>query len=162
MGPGRPPFWTESPGPTPARGTVLLKGEDISTLSAHGRARLGLRRTWQSVELFEDLTVAENLAVSADSPTLTSGFVDLVKPRKIELRARALEALSMFGFEKFADEMPYPLSLGHQKLGVWPEHSCRGPVSLASTSRRPDSTGTSHESSADTFDRSRTWGLRSC
>ena len=97
------------PRPGPPGGTGYLD------LSAHRRARLGLRRTWQSVELFEDLTVAENLAVSVQT-RLTSGLGGLVKPRRDELRALSLEALSMFALERSADEMPYSLSLGHQKL----------------------------------------------
>ena len=37
----------------------------ISRLPPHERARRGLARTWQSIELFDDLTVAENLMVAA-------------------------------------------------------------------------------------------------
>ena len=33
------------------------------------RARLGLARTWQSIELFDDLTVRENIAVAAQHPS---------------------------------------------------------------------------------------------
>ncbi len=49
----------------PYRGQVLLGDAPIDALSADARARAGLRRTWQALELFEDLTVAENLRVGA-------------------------------------------------------------------------------------------------
>src|SRR6201999_2477739 len=45
----------------PASGSVTFAGEDITKLKAHTRARRGLVRTFQSVELFDDLTVEGNL-----------------------------------------------------------------------------------------------------
>jgi branched-chain amino acid transport system ATP-binding protein len=48
----------------PARsGTIVFDGADITRTSAHRRARRGLTRTFQSLELFEDLTVTENVQV---------------------------------------------------------------------------------------------------
>jgi branched-chain amino acid transport system ATP-binding protein len=52
-------------GLVPATGTVGLGGRPVGHLPAHRRAALGMSRTFQSLELFEDLTVAENLAVAA-------------------------------------------------------------------------------------------------
>ncbi|MGH2930347.1 MAG: ATP-binding cassette domain-containing protein, partial [Solirubrobacteraceae bacterium] len=46
-------------------GTVLLDDHDLRGRPAHQRARGGLARTWQSTELFDDLSVAENLTVAA-------------------------------------------------------------------------------------------------
>ena len=49
-------------------GRIALAGTRIGHLAAHRRARLGLARTFQSQELFEDLTVAENLLVAGGAP----------------------------------------------------------------------------------------------
>ncbi len=51
----------------PYRGKVQLGETSLDAQSADARARAGLRRTWQGLELFEDLTVAENLRVGASS-----------------------------------------------------------------------------------------------
>ena len=47
-------------------GETWLGGSNITALTPAARARAGLGRTWQAAELFEDLTVRENLAVAAD------------------------------------------------------------------------------------------------
>ena len=53
-----------------AGGRIALAGTSIEHLAAHRRARLGLARTFQSQELFEDLTVAENLLVAGGDPVV--------------------------------------------------------------------------------------------
>jgi ABC-type branched-subunit amino acid transport system ATPase component len=45
----------------PSAGTVLMNGRDVTGLSPHRLARLGLARTFQSVRLFPGLTVLENV-----------------------------------------------------------------------------------------------------
>ncbi len=50
-----------------ASGRISLGGRTVERLPAHARARLGLGRTFQSLELFEDLTVGENLLVAAEA-----------------------------------------------------------------------------------------------
>jgi len=50
-------------------GTILLDGAPIGDVAPHERFRRGLARTFQSLELFEDLSVAENLAVAGGTTT---------------------------------------------------------------------------------------------
>jgi branched-chain amino acid transport system ATP-binding protein len=47
------------------RGTVLLGGVDITRTRPHGRARMGLARTFQRLELFGALSAAANVSVAA-------------------------------------------------------------------------------------------------
>jgi len=47
-----------------AAGTIALGGVAVEGLAPQRRARLGLARTFQSLELFDDLTVEENLLVA--------------------------------------------------------------------------------------------------
>jgi branched-chain amino acid transport system ATP-binding protein len=49
----------------PSAGRVRLDGRDLRGLTSHRRARLGLGRTFQRLELFGTLTVAENITVAA-------------------------------------------------------------------------------------------------
>jgi branched-chain amino acid transport system ATP-binding protein len=50
---------------SPSSGVVTLEGRDISNMLPYRRARLGLARTFQRLELFGALTVRENIAVAA-------------------------------------------------------------------------------------------------
>jgi ABC-type branched-subunit amino acid transport system ATPase component/branched-subunit amino acid ABC-type transport system permease component len=50
-------------------GEVILGDTDVSNLQPHRRADLGLGRTFQSIELYDDLTVAENIAVGQAART---------------------------------------------------------------------------------------------
>ncbi len=53
----------------PTRGRVLLDGDDITTMSAHQRARGGIARTFQRLELFGSLTVRDNVLTAAELRT---------------------------------------------------------------------------------------------
>jgi sulfate-transporting ATPase len=49
-----------------AEGSVLLDGTDVSRLPPHVRVRRGIARTFQSLELYDDLSVEENVSVAAE------------------------------------------------------------------------------------------------
>ena len=46
---------------TPDRGQIFFKGKDITGFSAHRRARLGLGRTFQGIQLFQRMSVLDNI-----------------------------------------------------------------------------------------------------
>ena len=52
---------------TPGRGRVFLYDTDVTAMKPHRRARLGLARTFQRLELFGSLTAAENVQVGLES-----------------------------------------------------------------------------------------------
>ena len=49
------------------RGRVLLGGRDVSRSGTSARARHGLGRTFQKIELFDSLTVRENVEAGAEA-----------------------------------------------------------------------------------------------
>jgi branched-chain amino acid transport system permease protein len=59
----------------PFTGQVKLDGQDIGRMAPHERARLGLSRTWQNTDLFDDLEVGENVVVAGGGV----GVLDLVE-----------------------------------------------------------------------------------
>jgi branched-chain amino acid transport system ATP-binding protein len=96
-------------------GRVAVDGRDVSSLTPTARARAGLTRTWQSAELFDDLTVAENLAVAAARPSLRTTLRQLVSGPGVRATSIA-PTLERLGIDRLADTMPRELSEGQRKL----------------------------------------------
>ena len=51
----------------PSSGTIVFDGRDITALPAHQRVTLGIARTFQITEIFPELTVFENVRISAET-----------------------------------------------------------------------------------------------
>jgi len=96
-------------------GRVELDGRDLTGMPPHVRARRGLARTWQSTELFDDLTVRENLTVAADRPSFLALAGELVG-RRASVTDASLEALELIDLHALADAMPSELTQGQRKL----------------------------------------------
>ena len=99
-------------------GMVLFDGQPINDVSPDGRAHLGLSRTFQSLELFEDLTVRDNLLVAAEDPRWYSFLLDLLKAnrRRDEWERRVDTAIAALELEQTAQRLPSDLSQGQRKL----------------------------------------------
>ncbi len=98
-----------------ASGRVFFAGRSVEHLRPHDRARRGLVRTFQSLELFDDLTVRENLSVVAITPTWRSTVSDLFWPKSSH--DDGTEALlETFGLAADADRSPNELSNGQRHL----------------------------------------------
>ncbi len=100
----------------PAAGKIVFDGRDISRLRPYRRARLGLARTFQSVELFDDLTVDENMLVASEHVSVGSALRDLFLPHRPPDRAGVDWAISVCGLEDVVDRYPSEISLGKRKL----------------------------------------------
>ena len=77
----------------PNSGTVRLDGQDLHALSSFRRARLGLGRTFQRLELFGTLTVAENVGVAAS--IAQRGVVKARSKAIQEVRAAILDRVGL-------------------------------------------------------------------
>jgi len=97
--------------------TVLrLDGNDISRWSATKRARAGMGRSFQSLELFEDSTVLENLRAASDPRDLGSYVRDLVWPVDVPLPDRVISTINEFQLEDDLDATVEDLSYGRRRL----------------------------------------------
>jgi ABC-type branched-subunit amino acid transport system ATPase component len=100
----------------PHAGGITLNGQSLHRLAPHRRARCGLARTWQSVELFGDLTVRENLLLAAETPSRFSALIDLAHPSRTFTDQDPDSILDALGLGSVADTPPAELSLGQRKL----------------------------------------------
>lgn len=114
-GAGKTTFIDAITGFTGYEGRVLFEGQDFSGLAPHVRARRGLARTWQASDLFDDLTVGENLAVTRGPSTLWQLFGAVVG-RSDDGSAVVNQALEMLGLAAMRDRYPSELSQGQRKL----------------------------------------------
>jgi branched-chain amino acid transport system ATP-binding protein len=103
----------------PDRGSVRLDGDDISAVPVHERARRGIGRTFQRIELFSESTVREHLLI-AERVRRGDGRLwrDLIgrgraRPDEVEACDRVLDLL---GLGDLADEPIEHLSLGQGRL----------------------------------------------
>lgn len=115
-GAGKTTFIDALTGFVGSTGAIWFDGERIDHLPPHKRAKVGLSRTWQSLELFDDLSVRENLQVAAESPRLFDPVIDLVLPRRGHDVAAIDRALDLLGLSRWAERMPSELSQGQRKM----------------------------------------------
>jgi branched-chain amino acid transport system ATP-binding protein len=95
----------------PDAGTVHLNGQDLRGLSSYRRARLGLGRTFQRLELFGTLTVAENVGVAASIAQR-----GIVKARSRVIREIREEVLARLGLNSVANDRADTLPTGTGRL----------------------------------------------
>ena len=103
------------------RGRIVLDGQDISGQAAHRIARAGLMRTFQTVRIYERLSLRDNLAIAAqqfDPATWIDEFLRTRRYRqavhKAEVRAR--ELVELIGLNRYWEIETGILSYGQKKL----------------------------------------------
>jgi branched-chain amino acid transport system ATP-binding protein len=115
-GAGKTTFIDTITGFTPAhRGRVSFAGTDLTRAAPHARARAGLVRTFQSLELFDDLSVRDNLLVAAHTPTLWSTITDALWPKSHD-RSETRRVLELLDLDAVADRLPTELSNGQRHV----------------------------------------------
>ena len=103
----------------PDSGSVTLNGVDLGSLPVHRRARMGMGRTFQRIELFSDTTVVEHLLIAErvrqGNGALWKDLLGRGRPTSDEIR-RCAEVLDLLGLTDLADEPIETLSLGQGRL----------------------------------------------
>ena len=104
----------------PTAGNVMFEGKDISRLSPHRIAQLGVARTFQNIRLFGKLDVLQNVLIGRHIHThgsTLSGMFGLPGARAEERKAhtRALELLDLVGLSGRAGAQAGSLPYGDQR-----------------------------------------------
>jgi ABC-type branched-subunit amino acid transport system ATPase component/ABC-type branched-subunit amino acid transport system permease subunit len=97
-------------------GRIMLGDRDLSRCRPHIRAQAGLSRSFQSLELFEDISVFENVMVGADQHRLVRYLRDLVWPGKARVTPGLASAIEEFDLEGDLTRLPDDLPYGRRRL----------------------------------------------
>ena len=113
-----------------ALGDITLNGKSILSLAPHLRARSGISRSFQSLELFEDMTVRDNLRAASDSSDLAGYLSTLVRTGSREMAPFARAAISELGLESDLDRRPGELPYSRRRLVAIARAVASGPSIL--------------------------------
>jgi ABC-type branched-subunit amino acid transport system ATPase component len=103
----------------PTKGVVRLHGEDVGRLGPSERARRGLGRTFQRLELYDSLSVRENVELGREAGQSGRRIVSLLWASPAErraARAAAVESMERCGITHLADLRAGQLTLGQRRL----------------------------------------------
>ncbi len=96
--------------------SMTLNGKDISRWSAHRRALAGIGRSFQSLELFESMTVGENILAACDRRDPLAFVTNLFHPGRARYSGAAAAAIREFHLEEDLDRLPAELPYGRRRL----------------------------------------------
>jgi branched-chain amino acid transport system ATP-binding protein len=102
-------------------GSIRIDGTEIFGLKPHRIARLGLARTFQTIRLFTDLSVVENVKV-ASACQMTASLFDIVasntrqRHQEAVIDRQARDALEVVGLADRADDLATQLPYAQQRL----------------------------------------------
>lgn len=102
-------------------GSIFFAGRDLGAMPAQRRAAAGIRRTFQNLRLFREMTAIENVMVGLHADTHSEIFHSLLRTRKQrreegEIMAQARAALDFVDLAAAADMVAGGLPYGHQRL----------------------------------------------
>ena len=105
----------------PTRGTIHFEGRDITHLSAHQIAKLGIARTFQNIELFDHSTVLDNLLMGRHAHRRARWVENIfhtprVRAEEREHRRRVEEVIEFLELEAYRRSMIAGLPYGVRKV----------------------------------------------
>jgi branched-chain amino acid transport system ATP-binding protein len=105
----------------PTSGVIRFAGSGLGNMRPDRRAAAGIRRTFQSLRLFREMSVIENVMVGLHADTRSEIFQSLLRGRRQrqeerEISEKARAALEFVGLGRSADALVSSLPYGHQRL----------------------------------------------
>jgi len=102
-------------------GSISFDGRDLGSLPADRRAALGIRRTFQNLRLFREMTAIENVMVGLHADSRSEILHSLLRTRKqraeeFDIAKKAMEALDFVSLADAAGSVAESLPYGHQRL----------------------------------------------
>ena len=102
-------------------GRVVLAGADITGRPAHRIARAGLMRTFQTVRIYERLSLRDNLAVATQQFDAATWVDDFLRTKRYRLAVEAAEVrartlVELIGLQRYYEAETGILSYGQKKL----------------------------------------------
>jgi branched-chain amino acid transport system ATP-binding protein len=106
---------------TPSSGRIVFDGQDISRVPPHDIARLGIARTFQNIELFENATVLQNLLLGRHVRRQTRLFEEILflpRVRRMEVahREKVEEIIDLLELQHYRDTVIHSLPYGARKV----------------------------------------------
>lgn len=104
----------------PSNGTICYGEHDLLKMPAHEIVRVGIARTFQNIELFEQATVLQNLLVGRHShmsanPLTNFAFLPHVKKSEIAHRRKVEDIIDLLEIAQYRDERIADLPYGARK-----------------------------------------------
>jgi len=120
---------------TPTTGSIRFEGTELTQKAPHDIAALGIARTFQNIELFENATVLQNLLIGSHihrGAGLWSNLLFLPSTRRSELaaRERAERVIDLLDLQALRDSFVAGLPYGKRKVVELARALCTGPKLL--------------------------------
>ena len=105
----------------PTSGSIMFKDHRIDGLHPYQINKLGIARTYQNINLFNSMTVLENIMVGRHPRLKSNIFSSIIRTgsqrkEEKELEAKSLEILDIAGLADKADDVSKSLPYGEQRL----------------------------------------------
>ena len=105
----------------PSAGRIVFDDREITSMPAHVVARLGIGRTFQNIELFDNASVAQNILVGRHARIKTGPFGEIfrwpsVVREEIAARRRIEEIIDFLRLQRYRDTLVGSLSYGLRKM----------------------------------------------
>ena len=104
----------------PTEGKVQLNGDNLVGLRPHQITSKGIARTFQTIRLWNELTVLDNICI-AHASRIKYGLLDSIlhseryREEERQIKKQAMDLLAVFGLEESAQELAKNMPYGAQR-----------------------------------------------